>query len=431
MATQALLSNIAPILLPPTITGPVFDKAREQSAVMALSTEVPLSWDAQTAIPVFTDIPKAGFVAEGGMKPVGTAGAGVKLMQGKKLALLLPISQEVARSNPAGLYDRLQNVLPTAMARSFDYAAIHGLDYATGGASPFQGYLAQTSNTQVIGATAASSGGVFADLVKGEQQVVNGPMPYDFNGFAADPRLKPELKLSVDTQGRPLFVDAYPSANQGPGGIGNAQAVAGSLIGYPVAYNPGVSGHYRYTGNAVQTITINGTPTGGTFTVTVEGYTTAGIAYNATGATVQTAIQALGPGTPYGGLFSSSATVSGSAGGPYTVTFSGNGSAAPVTVNQTGLTGGTASTSQATVAQSPVTDTGLRAIGGDFSQCAYGIGSGISVQVSNQASYSPDGGTTWVSAFQNNLLLLLVEMFVGFIVNDTSAFVAYTHSAGS
>jgi hypothetical protein len=55
----------------------------------------------------------------------------------------------------------------------------------------------------------------------------------------------------------------------------------------------------------------------------------------------------------------------------------------------------------------------------------------ISIKVSSEASYTPDGGTTWVSAFQNNLVLLLVEAYFGFVVNDPSAFVAYTHATGS
>lgn len=63
----------------------------------------------------------------------------------------------------------------------------------------------------------------------------------------------------------------------------------------------------------VQTVTITGTPTGGTFTLGFGGDTTDGIAYNATAAAVQTALRALdtigddgvnvtggpGPGTPY------------------------------------------------------------------------------------------------------------------------------------
>lgn len=65
--------------------------------------------------------------------------------------------------------------------------------------------------------------------------------------------------------------------------------------------------------NEVQTVTITGTPTGGTFTLTFRGATTAGIAYNATADAVETALEATmsigdgdvrvtggpGPGTPY------------------------------------------------------------------------------------------------------------------------------------
>jgi hypothetical protein len=66
--------------------------------------------------------------------------------------------------------------------------------------------------------------------------------------------------------------------------------------------------------NAEQyTVTITGTPTGGTFTITVDGQTTAGIAFDATAAAFKTAVLALsnidpgqadvtggpGPGTPY------------------------------------------------------------------------------------------------------------------------------------
>lgn len=63
--------------------------------------------------------------------------------------------------------------------------------------------------------------------------------------------------------------------------------------------------------NEVQTVTITGTPTGGSFTLTYGGNTTGAIAYNATAAAVRTALLALpntqdvtvaggpGPGTPW------------------------------------------------------------------------------------------------------------------------------------
>jgi hypothetical protein len=55
--------------------------------------------------------------------------------------------------------------------------------------------------------------------------------------------------------------------------------------------------------NEQQTVTITGTPTGGTFTLTYNGATTANIAYNAAAAAVVSALEALpniGPGTVAG-----------------------------------------------------------------------------------------------------------------------------------
>lgn len=68
----------------------------------------------------------------------------------------------------------------------------------------------------------------------------------------------------------------------------------------------------------VQTVTITGSPTGGTFTLTLSGQTTAAIAYNAAASAVQSAIAALST------VGSGNVAVSGSAGGPYTVTFQGS-----------------------------------------------------------------------------------------------------------
>jgi hypothetical protein len=410
MASPVQLSNVQPTLLPPIITDPIFKKASETSAVMQLGRRVPLSVTAQTAIPVPMDVPTASWVAEGAAKGVGVGGMGVKTMTGKKVALLVPVSQEVVMSNAAGLYDQLVQDLPTAIGRAFDYAAIHGLDLKTGSAGPFGDYLAQTQNSQVIGSTSSANGGAYADLWKGVQQVVNEP-GMQFSGFAADPRLTPELALSVDNQGRPLFVDNSLNAN-------DSTNASRKLIGYDVAFNSGVSGRYYRGGDLVQTVTINGVPTGGTFTLLVNGQPTAAIAYNANAAAIQAAINALLPS-------GNQVVVTGT--GPFTVTFGAIG--AEIQQNGSKLTGGT--TPSVSIAQSPVLDSGLRAIGGDFSQCAYGVGMDISIKISTEASYSPDGGTTWISAFQNNLTLLLVEAYYGFVVGNPNAFVAYTHAVGS
>lgn len=79
----------------------------------------------------------------------------------------------------------------------------------------------------------------------------------------------------------------------------------------------GLYAPYNAVSNEVQTVTITGAPTGGTFTITWSGQTTTAIAYNATAATVQTALEALSNIAP------GDVVVTGNAGGPYTLTWGG------------------------------------------------------------------------------------------------------------
>lgn len=87
--------------------------------------------------------------------------------------------------------------------------------------------------------------------------------------------------------------------------------------------------------NEVQTITISAT--GGTFTITYSGQTTGAIAYNATAPTVQTALEALS------NIAVGDVSVTGSAGGPYSIEFIGTlglQNVAAVTTGAGSLTGG-------------------------------------------------------------------------------------------
>ncbi|NUS82786.1 MAG: hypothetical protein HOY75_08530 [Streptomyces sp.] len=91
----------------------------------------------------------------------------------------------------------------------------------------------------------------------------------------------------------------------------------------------------------VQQVAITGTPTGGTFTLTFSGQTTAAIAYNAAASAVQSALEALSniaPGdvTCTGGPLPGTAVSVSFAGGSY------DGADVPqMTANGAGLTGGT------------------------------------------------------------------------------------------
>ncbi len=78
----------------------------------------------------------------------------------------------------------------------------------------------------------------------------------------------------------------------------------------------GISTAAASLGSEVQTVTITGTPTGGTFTLT-NGVATTALAYNATAAAVQAALELL-PNIGAGNV-----VVTGNNGGPYTVTYVG------------------------------------------------------------------------------------------------------------
>jgi hypothetical protein len=113
------------------------------------------------------------------------------------------------------------------------------------------------------------------------------------------------------------------------------------VVTVPVAVNGSVGGRVEIavtTDTAeVQTITITGSPTGGTWTATYKGQTTSALPYNASAATVQSALAGLST------IGTGNVAVTGNAGGPYAVKFQGDLAATDTTaITVSGsFTGGT------------------------------------------------------------------------------------------
>ncbi len=131
-----------------------------------------------------------------------------------------------------------------------------------------------------------------------------------------------------------LRTAAFTKATHFPDGVLKSGTV---LAKYTSGSYAGLYGPYAGEASEVQTATVTGGPTGGTFTLTLNGETTGNIAYNATAAAVQAALEAL-PSVSAGDV-----TVTGSAGGPYTITFGGTyagENVAAITASGAGLTGG-------------------------------------------------------------------------------------------
>lgn len=96
--------------------------------------------------------------------------------------------------------------------------------------------------------------------------------------------------------------------------------IGGGLDGYTSAGAPAAGT------SAIQTLTIGGTPTGGTFKIALEGFTTAAITWSATNATLVANIDAaleLLPSVGTGGVTTAVGTMTAGI-GTITLTFAGN-----------------------------------------------------------------------------------------------------------
>lgn len=142
--------------------------------------------------------------------------------------------------------------------------------------------------------------------------------------------------VNVTASGNMLVIDFVLREGQ----TNQSQFVAGTISGgilmsitIPVASTAAVAASSAV--NEIQVVTLTGSPTGGTFTITFDGQTTATIAYNASASTVLAALENLS------NIDVGDVTVTGT--GPWTVTFAGALAAAnqpQMTGSGTGLTGG-------------------------------------------------------------------------------------------
>lgn len=128
--------------------------------------------------------------------------------------------------------------------------------------------------------------------------------------------------------------------------------------------------------NEVQSIAISGSPTGGTFTLTYDGQTTGAIAYNASAAAVQAALEAIS-NIDSGDVACSGGPLPGTA---VTVTFQnklGGKNVSLLTANSSGLTGGSTPTVTPSTTTAGVRGTYRTAQNGAILAAKDGDGNGV------------------------------------------------------
>lgn len=187
------------IQLTPSQSAEIWSAAEYESAAMQLATRIDLP-GAGVSVPLITGEPEAEWVNETDEKPVSRPTFANKMMTGYTAAVIVPFSNQFRRDKGA-LYNEVVRKLPQALARRFDRTVFGAQAGAPG------------PNFDTLGGAAAVGlgGDTYKGLVAADQAVAAGGG--ELTGWALSPQARGLLLGSVDTQGRPLFINSVAEGN--------------------------------------------------------------------------------------------------------------------------------------------------------------------------------------------------------------------------
>ncbi|WP_223840008.1 phage major capsid protein [Saccharopolyspora pogona] len=232
---QGRLAYLPDDLLPKELVGPIFEKAQESSLVLRMAQQIPVGYG-ETVIPVNTKRPEVGQVGtgtsnaerEGAKKPTSGVAWGSRSFSPIKLATIVTVSEEFARSNVNGLYTQIQSDLAYAIGRGIDLAVFHGKQPLTGTALSgidTANVLANSTNSVTFGTD------IVEDLLAGYDLVAD---THEFDGWAADTRFRGKLARAM--------VQRDVNGNVADPASLNLASQNGSLLGFPVQFGRAVGG---------------------------------------------------------------------------------------------------------------------------------------------------------------------------------------------
>ncbi|AUV61975.1 hypothetical protein KIV63_gp69 [Mycobacterium phage SWU2] len=190
--------------LEPDLAQDYFAEAEKTSIVQKLARKIPMGTTG-VKIPHWTGDVAASWIGEGDMKPITKGNFGVKSVEPHKIATIFIASAETVRANPLNYLGTMRSKIGTAIALTFDSAALWGTD------SPFDNYLAET--TKAVSLVDPDGTGTDDTLtaydalgVIGLGLLVNDGKKW--NGTLLDDIAEPILNGAKDANGRPLFVES-------------------------------------------------------------------------------------------------------------------------------------------------------------------------------------------------------------------------------
>jgi HK97 family phage major capsid protein len=196
--------------LEPELAQDYFAEVEKTSIVQQVAQKIPLGTTG-VKIPHWTGNVTAGWVGEGGQKPVTKGNMTKQTIVPHKIATIFAASSEVVRANPAGYITTMRSKVAEAIALAFDAAVLNGTN------TPFGAYVGQTTKSVSLvdpgGAGVASNNNVYDALNNGLSLLVNDGKR-KWTGTLFDDISEPIINGAKDTSGRPLFLEsAYTDIN--------------------------------------------------------------------------------------------------------------------------------------------------------------------------------------------------------------------------
>lgn len=243
----------AGVVLPPEVSGEIWQNIQEQSQIMQRTARTDLPGSG-VEVEVITGDPTADWVSETDEITASKPSLGSKLMQGYKLGVVVPFSNEFRRDK-AKLFGALVSRLPGVLAAKFDNTVLYGKDGA--GAAPGSNFdtlfAATTCNLQ----TNAYANALAAISAVADDGVVSGA---DLNGWVVSPQGEVFLLGAVDGNQRPLFITDLQDEGSIGSVLGRPVYRSRSIYKAATASDPatvGLAGDFRYaTWGQVQGVTV-------------------------------------------------------------------------------------------------------------------------------------------------------------------------------
>lgn len=185
------------VVLPPQVSTQIWATTQEQSGVMRAAQQMPLPGEG-IQVPIITGDPTASWVGETDEIGVSRPSLANKTIQGYKLAVIVPFSNEFRR-DLATLFQVLVSRLPLALARKFD-TTVFGLPAGAPG-----------SNFDTLGAAASIGigGKAYSGLLAAQTAIATGTADGDLTGWILSPAGRSVVQGQLDTAGKPIF---FPNA---------------------------------------------------------------------------------------------------------------------------------------------------------------------------------------------------------------------------